>query len=535
MLFSLKNHLNINKSDINENTNCLIISSSYQTTHIVPILQGRINLDKTRRIGVGGYHANELLTKSFHLKYPDLRPKFTNEVVQEIQEKYTMCAKNYHSQLGLLENVFKYDQEKLKEEERKRMFGSLEMYNKAYAKENEKINLLEKKYKHLKTYKNSVEYNNEILGLDEDGPDLINDLIFLEWPHAGNEIVLTEEELKKKQEIRKEQSKRLREIMQKKREENFRNLEKEIEELERISQMKDSDKYHFEEAILNKGFTNADELHKRIHKIYTKLNFDKEGKEEEKFDEEKRWPFLNIPDEDLTEDQIKMKRIQKMQRNAYLSRLEKREIIKKEKEKIEEFKQKSPETFLISLYRKKKELIDRLENYKQIRKDLTSRRSGMNQKRMMVLAELGRDNEQKGKKKNENAKDDFGMNDEDWEVYRGISRHNLSEDEEEDQQQLNEVEAQIIEIDPNYFKYNESLAQGFMYGSHHFGLGVDQFRGAELIFKPYLIGIEQAGLIEIILSVFKTMSYDERRKLAGNVYLTVKLFLIYSFREAMLK
>ena len=101
MLYSLhKNNKSLDTS------NCLIISSSYQTTHIVPVLNGRIQIDKTRRIGVGSFHSLELLTKSLHLKYPDLRTKLTNEVIQEIQEKHTMSAKYYKKKLKLLEMVF---------------------------------------------------------------------------------------------------------------------------------------------------------------------------------------------------------------------------------------------------------------------------------------------------------------------------------------------------------------------------------------------------------------------------------------------
>lgn len=522
MLFAV----NKNKKKF-DTENCLVISTSYQTTHIVPILNGRVQVDKTRRIGVGSFHGLELLTKSLHLKYPDLRTKLTNEVIQEIQEKYTMCAKDYKKQLKLLEMVFNHDQEKLRDEEKKRMFGSLEMYEKAFSEENARKSLLENRFNYLKSYKNQVEYNNHVYNYDnhvtllED--NIINELVFFEWPKSSVDIVLTEEEVTRKQEMRKEQSRRLRELMQKKREENVRNMEKELEELEQIMQIKAHDKYQFKEAVLSKGFTSEDELQKKINKIFMKINFNKEEKQEqnERIDENKRWPLLNIPDEDLTDEQIKTKRIHKMQRNAYLTRLEKREILLQEKERVEEMKQKDPENYLLSLYIRKKELLDRIENYKQVRKELSNRHSRTNLKRMMVLAELGKENiTTTSKKKVDNTKDDFGIKDEDWDVYRGISRHNLSEDEEEERHQLEDVEAQIIEMDPNYFKYNDTLSQGYMYGTQHFFLGVDQFRGAELLFQPYMIGIDQAGIIELILSVFKTMTIEEQRKLAKNIFLT---------------
>jgi actin-related protein 5 len=520
MLFSLDK----NKRKL-DTQNCLIISSSYQTTHIVPIINGRVNVDKTRRIGIGSFQGLELLSKSLHLKYPDLKSKLTNDLLTDIQENYTMCALDYKNQIKLLEMVFENDQEKLKDEEKKRMFGSLQMYEKAYYEENSRKQYLENRYSYIKPYKNQVEYNNYKYTYDNNlnplGDDLITELVFFEWPKQASEVVLTDEDLKRKQEMRKEQSRRLREIMQKKREENVRTLEKELIELEEVMQIKQYDKYQFEEAVMSKGFASEEEIQKRINKIDLKINFNKESKEtNDVIDEDKRWPLINIPDEDLTEEQIRSKRFQKMQRSAYLTRLEKREVLQKEKERIEEIKQKDPENYLLSLYIRKKELLDRIENYKLIRKELSNRHSKTNLKRMMVLAELGKE-DSTTKKKNENSKDDsFGMRDDDWDVYRGISRHNLSEDEEEDKQQLEEVEGQIIEMDPNYFKYTDSLTQGFMYGTENFFLGVDQFRGAELLFQPCLIGVEQAGIIELILSVFKTLTFEEQKSLAKNIFLT---------------
>jgi len=42
-----------------------------------------------------------------------------------------------------------------------------------------------------------------------------------------------------------------------------------------------------------------------------KINANKDVKDDEHIDEDKKWPLINIPDEDLIEDQLKMKRIQK--------------------------------------------------------------------------------------------------------------------------------------------------------------------------------------------------------------------------------
>ena len=116
---------------------------------------------------------------------------------------------------------------------------------------------------------------------------------------------------------------------------------------------------------------------------------------------------------------------------------------------------KSPEKYLISLYRTKKEILDRLEKYKQIHKEMANRHSKSNMKRMQTLAELGSDSTDN---QSSSVDDDFGKKDEDWDVYREVSRHNLSDEEEEDQQRLHEIEVQIEEMDPDYYrkyqKYN---------------------------------------------------------------------------------
>ena len=113
----------------------------------------------------------------------------------------------------------------------------------------------------------------------------------------------------------------------------------ELEQLEKMISIKDTDKFKFEEILTNTGYENAEEIQQRINKLNAKLNNDIQHLEQSKIEDiESRWYLLSMPDEDLTEEQIKMKRIQKMQKNAYYSRLEKREIARKEKEKIENLK-----------------------------------------------------------------------------------------------------------------------------------------------------------------------------------------------------
>ena len=47
-----------------------MLSSGYQTTHILPIVQGRLDAQHCKRISVGGSQATAFLHRLLQLKYP---------------------------------------------------------------------------------------------------------------------------------------------------------------------------------------------------------------------------------------------------------------------------------------------------------------------------------------------------------------------------------------------------------------------------------------------------------------------------------
>ena len=506
--------------------NCLIISSSNQVSHIVPVIQNKIDIKSTRRISIGSENAKDLLMKSLHLKYPEIKQKLTNEVIQDIYHHYTMAALDYEQQLKLIEILHKDEQEKYHKLDLVNVYGTLDMYQKvldSYKEEKSYIknNIKKKDFSYLKSYTNLVNYIDEKENNYE--KCVLNKLYFFKKPFMGVLPYITQEELKAKQEAKNEQIKRLREIMKKKREENYKNMKIELEQLEKMIAIKDVDKFKFEEILTNTGYENAEEIQQRINKLNAKLNNDIHHLEQtQPEDIEARWYLLSMPDEDLTEEQIKMKRIQKMQKNAYYSRLEKREIARREKEKIENLKKDNKEKYLVSLYRNKKEILERLAKYEELKRDMVNRHSKTNMKRMQTLAELGKDSNEGGSggSSTKGEEDDFGKNDEDWEIYREVNKNNINEEEEEDMNRLHDVENQIAEIDKMYYSNVQQYQYNFYQENDYFILGVEQFRCAELLFKPYIIGIEQAGIIEIISQLFKNMSNETQLNLAKNIFVT---------------
>ena len=50
--------------------NGLIISFGYHTTHIIPVLNGKCDPGRSRRINLGGFHIINYLHRLLQLKYP---------------------------------------------------------------------------------------------------------------------------------------------------------------------------------------------------------------------------------------------------------------------------------------------------------------------------------------------------------------------------------------------------------------------------------------------------------------------------------
>jgi actin-related protein 5 len=130
-----------------------------------------------------------------------------------------------------------------------------------------------------------------------------------------------------------------------------------------------------------------------------------------------------------------------MQKTAATQRAEKKESQRKEQEKAEEIKKNNPQAYIQSLYTKRTELLNKIEEVKKKKQELTSRGSTASQHRMQTIAALSIGTDKKG------VEDTFGKSDNDWEVYRGISRDALEDEEDEYQQQLAEAEELLIVAD----------------------------------------------------------------------------------------
>ena len=53
-----------------DTASALVISCGYNTTHILPVLDGKAQIQDCRRINIGGQHMEHFLQRVLQLKYP---------------------------------------------------------------------------------------------------------------------------------------------------------------------------------------------------------------------------------------------------------------------------------------------------------------------------------------------------------------------------------------------------------------------------------------------------------------------------------
>ncbi len=69
------------------------------TIHVIPIINGEVQMKDIKRINVGGYQSFDVLYKQLNLKFPSFKSKLTQNYVQGIMENQTFCAYDYKDQL----------------------------------------------------------------------------------------------------------------------------------------------------------------------------------------------------------------------------------------------------------------------------------------------------------------------------------------------------------------------------------------------------------------------------------------------------
>ncbi|XP_065831969.1 actin-related protein 5-like [Oscarella lobularis] len=82
----------------------LVVSCGYQTTHILPVLKGRLDASQCKRINVGGSHIAWFLQRLLQLKHPAHQQVVTLSRAEELIHRYAYMALDFAEELNKWQN-----------------------------------------------------------------------------------------------------------------------------------------------------------------------------------------------------------------------------------------------------------------------------------------------------------------------------------------------------------------------------------------------------------------------------------------------
>ncbi|KAF7145488.1 hypothetical protein RHSIM_Rhsim04G0164300 [Rhododendron simsii] len=336
----------------------------------------------------------------------------------------------------------------------------------------------------------------------------------------------SEEEIARKAALKEKQGQRLREMAEAKRTSRINELENECKGLEfllqQLEHVKDSDIPSF---LSETGYVSKQEIEAALVKVTQSLRKAKgeQADTEEKTDptSTEKYSMVDTPDNMLTPEQLKEKRKQvfikttsEARQRAKQKRLEEELERERQNKQDEEKRLENPELYREQLRTKHRELSEKVEQRKRLKTNgghtngnnngtggvgRGERLNAAQKERMRLLTTAAFD---RGK-----GEDTFGIKDEDWQLYKLMSKDNDDDDEgpDEDEAELARMSARLKEIDPTFLPKLESVSSSaevprlrpLTKEDFQIILGVERFRCPEILFNPNLVGIDQAGLDEM--------------------------------------
>ncbi|KAJ5152623.1 Actin-like protein arp5 [Penicillium canariense] len=485
----------------NKGTDGLIVSSSHTSTHVIPVLNSKPLLSNSSRLNWGGQNNAEYLAKLLKLKYPSFPARLTENQVEEMVHKHCYISKDYDSELS----------------------GYLDW-----------------------------------TGL-EDRDHVI------QYPFTEHIVPeKTEEELARIAERKKESGRRLQEQAAKMRLEKLVKKEQELEYWKDLqTRLASETKKEIRRVLESEDLKDEAHLERTIRDLERSIKRSRNrdlGIEEEEKPEEVSFHLLEVPNEELDEAGLKEKRQQQLQKSNVEARARAKAEKAREKARLDEeerldreMRENDFENWVQGRRANRQNLLQKIKDRDRLKADLGNRKSLASQMRMKTLANLAADGPKKRRRGGDD--DDFGANDEDWGVYRTVAKDEQSDDEEEEDLggMLNQLEQELLEYDPEFTEnhtlaaqsdWTKSLVHAFLRGpwpfdpesqreAHQIHLNVERIRVPEVVFKPSIAGVDQAGLIEIAADIVnqRFSSPEDRDRLLKDVFLTGGNTLFTGFEE----
>ncbi|CAG8776789.1 15247_t:CDS:2, partial [Acaulospora morrowiae] len=172
---------------------------------------------------------------------------------------------------------------------------------------------------------------------------------------------------------------------------------------------------------------------------------------------------------------------------------------------------------------------------------LSDRRSHASQLRMKSIANLASDTPQQKRRRRGQDEDTFGMDDNDWSIYKEISKEEDAWEEEEEHSQLKEYETKLLRYDPTFLPEHTFDAKNSVKNSllfmftrgvappydpedfaqiHQLHVNIERIRVPEALFQPSILGLDQAGIVETFGDIISRFNEEQRKKMVQSVFIT---------------
>lgn len=470
----------------------LVVSSSHTSTHIIPVYNSKAMLAQAIRLNWGGYHNAEYLLKLMRLKYPSFTGKVNTSQAEHMVRDHCYV---------------------------------------------------------------SSDYDNEIKGyLDWTG--LEDRDIVIQYPFTEEVIIQkSEEELARITERKKESGRRLQEQAAKMRLEKLIKKEQDLEYYKNLqSRLVDETKKETKRLLDSHEVKDENQLEKIIKELekgIKKARTKDVGGDTEEEQEQPNFDLLDTPDDQLDEAQIKQKRLQRLMKSNHEARARAKAEKEAEKARVAEEERLDRERrendldgWLSERRHALSETLQKMKERDRLKQDLGNRKSLASQIRMKSIANLASDNPTK-KRRRGGDDDNFGANDDDWGVYRQITVGENSDEEQEEEDLatgIKTLEQDLLQYDPNFTyedtleaqsDWSKSLLHAFSRGPrpfdpasqaelHQLHLNVERIRVPEVVFRPSIAGVDQAGIIEIASDVLtqRLAGLPNRDSFLRDIFLT---------------
>ncbi|KAL5717305.1 Actin-related protein 5 [Ranunculus cassubicifolius] len=461
----------------------LAVSSGFTTGHVIPFVSGEPLFEACCRTNIGGYHVTDYLKQLLTLKHPNHMSNLLWEKVEDLKREHCYVAKDYASELQLLQKGTKEAEEKTR-------------------------------------------------------------CWQLPWVPPPTEEPPSGEEIARKAAIREKQGQRLREMAAAKKSSRISDLENELRGLEfLLNELKTVKGNDIQEFLSQTGYISKQEIESAIIQVTQSLRKAKgepiENEDKTESPATDKYSLINIPDERLSPEQLKEKRRQVFlkttaegKQRARQKRVEE-ELERERKNQLDEEKRlENPDLYLERLRAKHKELTEKVEQRKRLKTNGNQnvstnvgrgeRLNAVQKERMRLLTTAAFD---RGK-----GEDTFGTKEEDWQLYKLMSKDNDEDDDgpDYDEAELIRVTSRLQDIDPTFAPkiegYQTVSLRSLTKEDFQIKLGVERFRCPEILFQPNMVGIDQAGLDEMagvsIRRLGETGNAEVEERMTNSVLLT---------------